>query len=272
LDTSSDPSVWSRFKTLFRFYTNGIGQLWRNHRAATHLRNQIKQRGVETLTRAEFQQLTRARDDIRKLLPFIGVLIVLPESIPFLLVFAPGVVPSTCVLPTQKETRVSKIRGRRDDMARALVAGAKGLEPLKVEDVVRSDVLRELAVRHGSEYSAVDVKQLKAFCRFLGLSEFGGMFWLQRRWNKFSMYVQEDDLLLSKQGIGSLSVEQVAEAVEERGMTHTRLTEEEQRQALQEWVTLHVHDKVPLGLLVHSRLCWNAMQLETKSKSVVSQD
>ncbi|RKP11756.1 hypothetical protein BJ684DRAFT_12495, partial [Piptocephalis cylindrospora] len=140
--------------------------------------------------------MTRAQADFRKLFPFLTVLVILPESIPFLLLFAPGLVPSTCILPSQNETRVKKIHARRNAMSEAaatsLAITDHGMTPDMFLDAQK---LAKLAADQGSslELTHLADEHISAFCRFLGLSDFGGRALALPRLQKHFLYLKQDD-------------------------------------------------------------------------------
>lgn len=47
------------------------------------------------------------------MIPFALIIIVLEEAIPLVVMYAPGILPSTCILPSQKERIDTKKREKR---------------------------------------------------------------------------------------------------------------------------------------------------------------
>lgn len=98
---SGEESLMDKAKKFLSHYKMGIQLLFKNRREAKAIQKALVAEN-RSWTRREYQLITLASKDIRKLFPFLTILFILPESIPFLLIFAPGLVPSTCILPSQE--------------------------------------------------------------------------------------------------------------------------------------------------------------------------
>ena len=70
-----------------------------------------------------------------RLVPFVAIVILLEEVIPLIVLYAPGMLPSTCVLASQRERIDTKRREKQRDFAETmrdvfsdvLTAGPAGL-------------------------------------------------------------------------------------------------------------------------------------------------
>jgi LETM1 and EF-hand domain-containing protein 1 len=79
------------------------------------------------LSRAETRFIRTYKQDVLKLVPFILIAVVLEEIIPLLVLYAPGMLPSTCILPSQR----ARITRARREGQRAFAALGMYLEPLR---------------------------------------------------------------------------------------------------------------------------------------------
>ncbi|KAK9712707.1 hypothetical protein K7432_006960 [Basidiobolus ranarum] len=242
------------------FYKDGIKKIFTNKREAKLLK--IKQDNGQELTRGEFQLVSKAFSDSRKLIPFAVLLIFSPESIPFILIFAPGVVPSTCVTENQMKTKIKTVNETRDALVQSVLATLEdGDHMVTKEDFNTVDGIFQLSRRFGADFqlSAVEKIQLSAYCRLMGLTGFGPKFMLERRLSKHLDYLREDDNYLFKAGISELSLDELRLANEERGMNSVSRDEKQLRQNLQNWIDVHLSADpvVPKGLVVFSRIFRN---------------
>ncbi|KAI8057013.1 LETM1-like protein-domain-containing protein [Syncephalis plumigaleata] len=227
----TEKTMGEKIKFYARHYFNGLKQVFVNRSEASEIRKRISQ--GHTMTRADYQLMTRASGDVRKMLPFLLVLIVLPESIPFLLLFAPGLVPSTCILPSQ------------------LIPASAYCDAVQ---------LQEIAAQYQTDFLIEQLSKdnLTAYCRFLGLSDFGAQYTLQRRLIKYLDYLRRDDELIQREGVDSLSNELLRDAAEERGIRSQQIEPAKLRVELQEWIDLRLgKPAIPPALLVFSQIFRN---------------
>jgi LETM1 and EF-hand domain-containing protein 1, mitochondrial len=161
--------------------------------------------GGTPLKRAEARFIRLYKQDALKLVPFVMIALVLEEIIPLLVLYAPFMLPSTCVLPSQAERIQRKHR----------------------EGQLTFSVLRDHfdQIRaHGTETGTValfkvDGVSLQALSGILGLSTFGPP--PIRRWRiaKALRYLAADDAQLRAENMGGLLTdEELAQALHERGM------------------------------------------------------
>ncbi|KAK9729518.1 hypothetical protein K7432_000203 [Basidiobolus ranarum] len=249
-----------RFKELLVFYKNGIKKTFSNKKAAKVLK--AKQAAGQELTRKEFQLVSGAFSDSRKLVPFAFLLILFPEAIPFVLVFAPSVVPSTCITETQMQNKIKKVNEKRGVIVESVLESLEnGVHALTKEDFQSTNGIMQLSRRFQNDFqlNAIQQIQLSAYCRFMGLADFGPKFMLERRLSKHLDYLREDDGYLSREGINTLSRDELRSANEERGMKSIDIEDKQLAQNLQKWVDLHLSTDpvVPKGLMVFSRILQN---------------
>ncbi|KAJ3212466.1 hypothetical protein HDU83_007325 [Entophlyctis luteolus] len=111
-------------RAAFRLYYNGSKQLYRNSKAAAALVAEQKKaaregRPAPSWSRQDFLLVKQTSLDMRKLPLFLVLAIVLPESIPFVLKFAPSMIPSTCVSADQ----LAKMRLKLSETRRTVASG-----------------------------------------------------------------------------------------------------------------------------------------------------
>ncbi|KAG2173325.1 hypothetical protein INT43_004699 [Umbelopsis isabellina] len=92
--------MFQEAKKLMNFYKDGIKLLWANNKTAKSLKEKVEKEGY-VLSRDEYQLIKISEKDMIKLIPFAAVFLILAEAIPLIVAFAPSLVPSTCVTPTQ---------------------------------------------------------------------------------------------------------------------------------------------------------------------------
>ncbi|ORY06554.1 LETM1-domain-containing protein [Basidiobolus meristosporus CBS 931.73] len=260
LGGKANATAMERFKELLVFYKNGIKQTFSNKKMAKGLKK--KQAAGQELTRKEYQLISRAFADSRKLVPFAFLLVLFPEAIPFILVFAPSVVPSTCITEKQMENKIKKVNEKRQAIVQSVLDSLEsGSHSLTKEEFQSPGGIMQLSRRFESDFqlNAIQQIQLSAYCRFMGLADFGPRFMLERRLSKHLDYLREDDGYLAKQGLGQLSMEELRLANEERGMSSIDKDEKQLSKNLQTWVDLHLSSDpaVPKGLMVFSRIFQN---------------
>lgn len=92
----------------------------------------------------------------RRLVPFVLILVVLEEILPLIVLYVPGLLPSTCVLPSQSDRIREKAETRR----------LQALVPLK-EWVQRSGKNAQVIAEGGVQ--AFDSPLLKNVCKYVVL-------------------------------------------------------------------------------------------------------
>jgi LETM1 and EF-hand domain-containing protein 1 len=200
--------LWASLKYLFKFYYNGVKEIWKDRKIVADLRKTIAERestsgeGVRWIEQAV---ITRHGADLRKLPLFLAILLILEEILPLLVIYAPSLLPSTCVLPSQstkmrsgeeakrsvaiqnlakKETireTVEKLAFRLEGKGRAAV----GQEAEEDKEVMR---VKSLSA-HGSD-------TVREIARIFALSSWGPVGMISSRIEKHLLRLQPDDELL----------------------------------------------------------------------------
>ncbi|CAG8470186.1 2843_t:CDS:2 [Paraglomus occultum] len=276
---TNDPSTdtkkkgyFARAKEMAIFYKNGIKQLFANYRLSAALVRKFRKE-FSDLNRREIQLIRTTRRDMKRLLPFGLMLIIIPEAIPFVIYFAPGLIPSTCILPAQLEKRRRKIHETRQAIYDKMLAISDGgIARRDFQDI--SSVVR-LSRQIGDKlYFAKFPRQLLVdFCRFMGLSRFGTKKMLKRRLENHLDYLFGDDMLIAKEGIKTLTLDELRQASEERGIKSIDVPDNHLRLALKHWITLHLHQNPEIQdeLLLFSRtLLYNAKYQQRNSDVIAT--
>lgn len=100
---SNKPTLFSRLKGYVQQsrqmaiqYFNGAKLLRENATKTFQLQKQILDNPSLTLSRADHLLISQTESDIRKMVPFFIVLLIIPEALPFLVIYRPNFIPSTC--------------------------------------------------------------------------------------------------------------------------------------------------------------------------------
>lgn len=88
-------------KEMVKFYFNG-SKLFLEESKQAKLLEMNSKNGSISLSRPEFLLVHRNKQDWSVMLPFMLIVLVVPESIPFLLMRGFNIAPSTCISPAQR--------------------------------------------------------------------------------------------------------------------------------------------------------------------------
>jgi len=170
--------------------------------------------------------------------PFIAIVLILEEVIPFIVLYAPGMLPSTCVLTSQRE----RIDAKRREKQRAYVETMR-----EVFLDVRKAGPVALASSLPSDISAT------ALCGLLSLSSWGPNFRRRSRIERHMQSIVADDASLATEGMGDrLTHPELLEALEERGVMTDGLNTNTLKSRLRWWLT--TADKTDEGSSVSRRI------------------
>ncbi|KAF9098023.1 hypothetical protein BGX29_007831 [Mortierella sp. GBA35] len=234
---------------------DGVKLLWVNKRVVKELRKAQKENGHE-LTRREFQLTIKTDIDIKRMIPFGLVFLLATEYIPLIIIFAPQMIPSTCVTPTQLEGRRKKIHEKRSAMTEKLIRLNR--REITKETLANYNSFITVSKKYGEgfDYNMIDREHLASFCRFMGLNGFGPKFMLKKRLDKHMTYLKQDDELIQKVGIDSLTFAELQLANEERGMRSLEVSKDHLEKSLAYWLKLSLSKDttVPPALMVFSRM------------------
>ena len=272
-------SSWSHFKEEMAHYWAGTKLLWVEIKIATRLL--FKTLRGEPLTRRERRQMTRTTADVFRLVPFAAfVLIPFMEAfLPLAIKLFPGMLPSTFRDELKHEEELKKRLKAKLEVARFLQdtvrVMAKGLKQSRSgytrekadklydfmkkvrsgDATVNNDDVVQFAKLFGDEFTLDHISrgQLTGMCKFVGLSAYGTDSYLRRQLRDKLRELKNDDKVIKREGVASLSVAELQSVSRARGMradTDDRAILERQ---INDWLELSLNAKLPPSLLILSR-------------------
>lgn len=231
----------------------------------------------KTLSRREHNLLVRTVGDLFRLVPF-SVFIIVPFmeiALPFFIKFFPGMLPSQFQTAKEREDKLKQNLKVKLEMAKFL---QKTLDDMAVQHIDRrSTIAKEFSewfhkIRTSGEMvSNEDIMrfsklfrdeitldslsrgQLVALCRVLEVQTLGTNNLLRFQLRMKLRTLAADDKLIQKEGVDSLTVNELQNACKARGMRAYGLSEEMLRKQLNQWLDLSLNQKVPPSLLLLSR-------------------
>lgn len=228
-DASWVGRLWHQGKELFKFYWRGMKLIVSNRRRIREIQERVKAGGAP-LSRWETRFIRTNRQDTLKLVPFVLMIIVIEEIIPLVVLYAPFILPSTCLLPSQKERIDSK---RREKQKYYALEYKPLFEQLSQRFLVQSDT--PLKSLDGSALSAVN--------GLLALPTYGPSALRLSRLQQHLASIADDDTLLARESFGqALTQIELRDALEERGIITDGLSPNAWRTRLEWWLT-HVDAK-----------------------------
>jgi len=203
-------TLWHKAKELFKFYFRGLKLVFTHRKQANAIQARVKA-GGEPLSRWESRFIRTNKGDLARLVPFVAIVLLLEEVIPLIVLYAPGMLPSTCILASQRE----RIDAKRREKQRAYAETSRD---------VFLDVLKAGPTALAS--SLPNTVSSIALCGLLSQSTWGPNFRRRRRIEHHMKFVAVDDALLIKEGLGDrLTHPELLEALGERGiMTDSQST------------------------------------------------
>jgi len=223
-DASKIGKLWHQAKEYFKFYLRGLKLVNTHRKQVNEILARVKA-GGEPLSRWETRFIETHRADIRKLVPFVLVLVTLEELIPLMVLYAPFMLPSTCILPSQRERILSKQR-----QTVALYAAS-----MKV-DFQR--IVKRASLQVPSSLRSLSRAELLAMCGVLNLSTFGPPPIRRLRVTRHLRRISQDDALLGQEGLGQrLTLPELQEALDERGFVTSELSREDMLNNLRGWLS-----------------------------------
>ncbi|KAF8348103.1 hypothetical protein F5887DRAFT_880383 [Amanita rubescens] len=207
---------------LAKFYYRGVKLIFIRRKEVTIIKARIKA-GGSPMTRSEYRFVVAQKDDVRKVIPFIVIALLLEEVIPLIAIYVPSLLPSTCILPSQR----ARIEEKKTEKALAfstiykpLFAQLRGLE----------NSTGQLGLESLRQSSASE-----AICGILRLSTVGiDVLRMRRIRQRLSFIAEDDHFLLRDQP--SLSEKDLNEALEERGIIVQGLTLKAKQSLLKWWL------------------------------------
>ncbi|KAH9485296.1 LETM1 domain-containing protein mdm28, mitochondrial [Psilocybe cubensis] len=210
---------------LFKFYYRGVKLVFFRRKEIAIIKARVRGGGAP-LTRSEFRLIETQKDDINKIIPFLLIALVLEEIIPLIAIYAPFLLPSTCILPSQRE----RIETKRAEKAKTFSSQYYTVYAALKRAENPAGFLPLSALRNTSSAPT-------AVCGLLGLSTIGIDALRIRRIRRHLQFITRDDQLLFQDKLtASLSLRELREALEERGIGARGLSTTDLQSRLQWWL------------------------------------
>ncbi|QRW01721.1 LETM1 and EF-hand domain-containing protein anon-60Da, mitochondrial [Ceratobasidium sp. AG-Ba] len=228
------------------------------------------------LTRRERRQLTRTTTDLLRLIPF-AVFVIVPFMellLPVALKLFPNMLPSTFEDKFAAQEKQRKLLKVRLEMAKFLQDTMKE-SPLKSNaNILSTDEFKNFFMKvrsTGESPSTEDVikvaklfdtdltldnlsrPQLVSICRYMGVNAFGTDNFLRHQIRSRLTEIRRDDSVILSEGVDSLSVKELQQACQSRGLRTIGISPSRLREEIAEWIDLHYTNRVSGVLLVLSR-------------------
>jgi hypothetical protein len=246
------PTHYNKFRQLIhqaiqlaKFYWRGL-KLINIHRIRV---GEIKKRvaqGGPPVSRWESRFMQTYRQDIIKLIPFVITVLVLEEIIPLIAMYAPFMLPSTCILPSQRD-RIEATRTNKQIAASEIYR--------RVYDDIR---LKEVGGHVPLVSLSGDEASSQALCMLLRLPTWGPNSLRIRRIHRHLEHITHDDGLLIREDMGArLTHSELVEALHDRGIVTADLSQKYQEQRLKWWLDstnkMDIGDPVTVRILAVAR-------------------
>jgi LETM1 and EF-hand domain-containing protein 1 len=180
--------LFHQAKELFKFYWRGLKMVNTHRKHVNEINRRISEGGAP-LTRWEQRFIRTHHSDKVKLVPFIIIALLLEEVIPLIAIYAPGMLPSTCVLPSQSE-RIEQQKREKQNVAL---------------QTFRND-FAQLAAKSNTD--GIPLTHLPSdsspFCQLLRLSALGPERLRLNRIRRHLEWIAKDDSLLAKEAMGKI--------------------------------------------------------------------
>ncbi len=233
----------------------------------------------QELTRRELRQLRTTASDVLKAVPF-SIFIIVPFmelALPLALWLFPGMLPSTFKQEWKKEEDMKKqlrarievakflqstvehmavdIKKKKDDSVTAeefvhfMRRVREGDPEIKNEDIIKFSKL----FTDDITLDTVGRAQLVNLCRLLDITPFGSDGFLKYMLIQRMKDIRADDVMIESEGIDSLTIQELRDALAYRGMRATGLSKNRYKQELKSWLELSLKRGMPISLLLMSR-------------------
>jgi LETM1 and EF-hand domain-containing protein 1 len=290
-------SKWQLIKEECHRYWEGTKLLYRETRLTIGLL--FKMRRGESLSRRERMQIARTGADMIKLVPFSVFVIVpfLEFTLPFFLKFFPDMLPSTFEEKERTELKMKKRDQVKLEMSKLIHdtleqyvnvvdpsndgSGSNSDKPSnKISTLLKKyrvtgqtistlellEMIQSLFPSKTTTVESLSPFQAKYLCRYMDLPVWGTDNMLRYRLSNKLAVIQQDDTLLDKEGVDSLTLTELKNACQSRGIVVHGFTEEQIKGDLQQWIDLSVkHHIAPLALALARALILSDASYNSKS-------
>ncbi|XP_033757274.1 mitochondrial proton/calcium exchanger protein-like isoform X2 [Pecten maximus] len=288
-------TLWQRFVDELKHYYHGFRLLWLDVKVCRRLVWALLM--GKQLTRRENKQLVRTSADLFRLVPFMVFLVIpfMEFLLPVALKLFPNMLPSTFQDDkpgSKKELEMSKKKLKvklemakflQDTIEESSLQSKKGKKESKMvgefsefiqkvrekgyvpenEEILRYSKLFEDEITLENLTRA----QLQALNHVLNIPNSyapDNMLRFQLRMKLRQLLT--DDKMIEKEGIDSLTTWELQSAVRARGMRALGVSEERLKLQLQQWLDLHLTQKIPTSLLLLSRALYLPETLSTSEQ------
>ncbi|XP_052773481.1 mitochondrial proton/calcium exchanger protein-like [Mya arenaria] len=272
--------MWTGLKHFVRHYWDGFRLIWKNSKYCMPLLFRYLREGRSSLKRREYKMLTRTLADLIRMVPLIPmILIPLGEIfIPFYmsLNMMPSVFqnkPKTADYKRQLQIKLEYASLLANSLHEIPLRKAKSgattvqdfadfMQKVKTTEKIPSiDEITKFSSLFEDSITLDDlnVTQLQALCKILGIGFLGKIPSAPVLRFQIIMKVRElevDDKVIQKEGMDSLTTEELQAANRARGMRAVGLSEERLKVQLQQWLDLHLKSRVPTSLLLLTRVMY----------------
>ncbi|WFC94277.1 hypothetical protein MBRA1_000905 [Malassezia brasiliensis] len=225
-------NMWSTVKYLFRFYLNGVKQIWRNRDLVKQIKANVAETGRD-LTYEEATLLRTHSADMLKLPLFLLILVTIEELLPLMVIYTPFLLPSTCILPSQRLKIRKRFELKREECVNALrdmIQNVPSMQP-PYEEQAASATLAPLPK-----------EALQKLVVTYNLSAWGGSALRTRRLVRHLTHLRTADMRLATSKLlndpGDDAAEFLADACTERGLRAANISVEEMIMSLRAWLEL----------------------------------
>ncbi|KAG5646301.1 hypothetical protein DXG03_003898 [Asterophora parasitica] len=193
-------------KPIQKFYYRGVKLIFVRRKEINLILARVKAGGAP-LTRFENRLIRTQKSDINKVVPFLFIALILEEVIPLIAIYAPFMLPSTCILPSQRD----RIDEKRTEKAIAYAAEYRHIyTQLKHAESPKGHIPLDALKTTGSS---------TAVCAVLRLPTAGfDALRIRRIRNHLQFLARDDQLILQDSLLERLSPRGLEEALQERGL------------------------------------------------------
>ncbi|CAH1783641.1 unnamed protein product, partial [Owenia fusiformis] len=269
------PTLWHRFVAEVKHYYNGFRLLFVDIKIACRMLWGVL--NGKSLSRRERKQLVRTTADMFRLVPFLIFVIVpfMEFFLPVALKLFPGMLPSTFKEEKKEQEKIRKKLKVKLEMAKFL---QETIEDSAVRNKqAKGDKVEAFAsfldrIQQSGSFVATDeiVKyskvfedeitldnlsraQLIALCKVLEIAPIGTNNFLRFQLRMKLRELKADDKMIQKEGIDSLTVNELQAACRARGMRALGVPVQRLKLQLDQWIDIHLNEKIPTSLLLLSR-------------------
>ncbi|WFD30382.1 hypothetical protein MSPP1_001401 [Malassezia sp. CBS 17886] len=234
-------NMWATVKFLFRFYLNGVKQIWRNRERVRRVHDDVRTADRD-YTWEEAKLVRTHASDMRKLPLFLLILVTVEELLPLMVIYTPFLLPSTCILPSQKLKIRRQLEVKRDKAVADLRAGATPDAPGAAQQTPQAAL------------SALPSDALRNVALIFDLSTWGGSWLQRRRLAKHLDYLRTDDARLAVSPVmlqpADEHVELVADACAARGIRTVERPLRHMSESLAQWLSVARGEPTPSEVVI----------------------